>query len=245
MDAIINLCQDGDKGMSACTKAGEGAEEQEICSFYEKSQAGSRCMYEIFGDFCDRVAAQKHAKGQPILLTDIKGEEILDHPNLWRETIDNPNTWKADPETYNRFAMVYEDGSMRDAQPSEVVRYVDNSGVFSHEIMREMMKEIKKVLNAGEIKEIIISDDSVEKLSEEDLEFLKVHERLHRLNRHLIEKKSHGIGHWPLHSQQGPYESEDEHYVPMDKRFPKKDVCENCAVGYSFCKNRCLNYIGV
>lgn len=122
MSSIINLCKDGGKGMSPCTKAGEGSAKQDICSFYEKSSIANRCMYEIFGDFCDRVAAQKHSKGQPILMSELNGDEFLDHPT--------------DPPPMRQWG-------------ETVQKYIDNSGTVDRETLDEVTEVIKQMKHNG------------------------------------------------------------------------------------------------
>ena len=46
--------------MSLCIA--NNKKDQSNCSFYEKSQNASRCMYFIFEEFCDCVQAQIAAK---------------------------------------------------------------------------------------------------------------------------------------------------------------------------------------
>jgi hypothetical protein len=45
--------------MSVCTACSEA--EQRHCCFYEKSRGSDRCMYFVFGEFCDCLNAQLHA----------------------------------------------------------------------------------------------------------------------------------------------------------------------------------------
>jgi hypothetical protein len=45
--------------MSICTA--EDPKQQESCSFFEKSSYDHRCMYFIFGEYCDCLKAQMHA----------------------------------------------------------------------------------------------------------------------------------------------------------------------------------------
>jgi hypothetical protein len=55
---VVNLCELD--LMSLCSADGKKA--QPNCSFYEKSQNASRCMYFVFEEFCDCVKAQIAAK---------------------------------------------------------------------------------------------------------------------------------------------------------------------------------------
>jgi ribosomal protein L24E len=96
--SIINLCKDGGSGMSECTQAGLGHEKQCICSFYKESSSGTRCRFEVMEEFCDRVAAQKHAKGQPILLTDVNNY-VDPEPEFQEMIIPHDNSGRVDAET--------------------------------------------------------------------------------------------------------------------------------------------------
>ncbi len=48
------------EAMAVCT-AGSKAE-QTNCIFYEKASFENRCMYEVFGEFCDNVKAQQEIR---------------------------------------------------------------------------------------------------------------------------------------------------------------------------------------
>jgi hypothetical protein len=55
---VVNLCELD--LMSLCSASSK--KDQPNCTFYEKSQNASRCMYFIFEEFCDCVKAQIAAK---------------------------------------------------------------------------------------------------------------------------------------------------------------------------------------
>ena len=86
-EGIVNFCQDGGSGMSPCTKAGKGFEVQTKCNFAKKSDAANRCRHEVYDEFCDRVAAQKCAKGQPFNSRELNKSEQLHY--RW---VDNSGT---------------------------------------------------------------------------------------------------------------------------------------------------------
>ena len=55
---IFNLCKSDQ--MSVCM-ANSNLKQQD-CSFYEKSQHASRCMYFVFDEYCDCLRAQIYAR---------------------------------------------------------------------------------------------------------------------------------------------------------------------------------------
>ena len=58
MQQISNLCKSDQ--MSVCMA--NSNLEQQNCSFYEKSQHASRCMYFVFDEYCDCLKAQINAR---------------------------------------------------------------------------------------------------------------------------------------------------------------------------------------
>jgi len=46
--------------MFICTAASES--EQKKCKFYKKSSISDRCMYFVFGEYCDCLEAQKETQ---------------------------------------------------------------------------------------------------------------------------------------------------------------------------------------
>lgn len=54
----INFCKAG--RMSTCSA--DDLKQQPVCNFYEKSQNANRCMYFIFGEYCDCLKAQMHSE---------------------------------------------------------------------------------------------------------------------------------------------------------------------------------------
>lgn len=59
-DLSVNYCKQ--EQMSICTA--ESQKQQVGCSYYEKSQYAERCMYFIFGEYCDCLTAQMNAQQQ-------------------------------------------------------------------------------------------------------------------------------------------------------------------------------------
>jgi len=57
-----NLCRK--ELMSVCSV--ENKAEQEKCEFYERASYENRCMYFIFGEYCDCLKAQEDAKQRTI-----------------------------------------------------------------------------------------------------------------------------------------------------------------------------------
>lgn len=53
-DRVINFCKRDI--MSVCTAGSE--DHQKDCQFYRKSSYMDRCMYLVFGEYCDCVEAQ-------------------------------------------------------------------------------------------------------------------------------------------------------------------------------------------
>lgn len=121
--SIVNLCKDGGSGMSECTSAGMGHEKQCVCSFYKPSTAGNRCRFETMEEFCDRVAAQKHAKGQPILMSDLS--------NYVYHVVDNSGT--LEPELIKEVTKTIE--KMKDEKITEF----DLSGQVREQMRRDRM----------------------------------------------------------------------------------------------------------
>ncbi len=56
---VVNFCHS--EQISVCT-AGNQAK-QKGCDFYERSRGAERCMYFIFGEYCDCLKAQLGAAG--------------------------------------------------------------------------------------------------------------------------------------------------------------------------------------
>ncbi len=54
---VINYCKP--EQISTCTAADQ--KEQAGCTFYEKCRHAERCMYFIFGEYCDCLKAQLNA----------------------------------------------------------------------------------------------------------------------------------------------------------------------------------------
>ena len=48
--------------MSVC--AADNGHKQKECCFYEKSNGSDRCMYYVFGEYCDCLPAQRIAQQQ-------------------------------------------------------------------------------------------------------------------------------------------------------------------------------------
>lgn len=46
--------------MSVCTAGSQ--QRQEACRFYEKSAYAERCMYHVFEEYCDSLAAQQYVQ---------------------------------------------------------------------------------------------------------------------------------------------------------------------------------------
>jgi hypothetical protein len=68
---MINHCSRGN-GLSACDMARK-PKEQERCRHYIKSTHFSRCMFLIFDEYCDSLAAQQDRNGK---LSDLEVAEI-------------------------------------------------------------------------------------------------------------------------------------------------------------------------
>ena len=66
-----NHCLSGD-GLSTCDMA-EQPKLQEKCRHYQKSTHFSRCMFLVFDNFCDSLAAQQDRNGK---LSDAEIAEI-------------------------------------------------------------------------------------------------------------------------------------------------------------------------
>ena len=56
----ICFCKKG--VMSVCTA--RSVDDQQKCKFYQKSSHSDRCMYLIFGKYCDCLDAQKNTQEQ-------------------------------------------------------------------------------------------------------------------------------------------------------------------------------------
>jgi len=67
---MINHCKYN--GLSTCDMA-EVSKEQEKCRHYQKSTNFSRCMYLVFDNYCDSLAAQQDRNGK---LSDAEIAEI-------------------------------------------------------------------------------------------------------------------------------------------------------------------------
>lgn len=128
--SIVNLCKDGGSGMSECKQAGMGHEKQCICSFYKESSVTSRCRFEVMEEFCDQVAAQKHAKGQPILLTDVNS--YADPKPEFQEWVDTSGT--LDKEIIDEATKTIEEMMKRDKMLTFDIKtdrlYKDENGEF-------------------------------------------------------------------------------------------------------------------
>lgn len=87
---IVNLCVNGGSGMSKCDLAGQNYEQHKACSFcHGRSSGGNWCENLKYEKYCGSVAAQKHSKGEPILLSDAISDEtpIEDILDQWDEVL--------------------------------------------------------------------------------------------------------------------------------------------------------------
>lgn len=71
--SIINFCVSAGSGMSGCSNAGKGFENQSLCSFSKQFKDSNRCTFEKFGEYCSCTVAQDHVNGKSINLVEVKG----------------------------------------------------------------------------------------------------------------------------------------------------------------------------
>ena len=160
-EAITNFCKDGGSGMSECSVAGQDYKSQKKCSFCKKSTGHNRCRFEIFGEYCDRVTAQKHAKGQPIMLSDVNGYEnpCKDPESLWgdiKEIVDEVmgeprpfvtkdetqsvkdihNAWKEQQDTEKIYSIVKSRNKCEDLQFVDRLIHHNHCKDYSEEIFQ-------------------------------------------------------------------------------------------------------------
>lgn len=151
---IVNLCKDnGTGGMSECSKAGQGYEAQKRCSFCTgKSTGGNHCVDEVFGEFCRRIPAQKHSRGLPIMLDDVKSghepvfkEDDIKKASEWAEEVCNVDELTID-DLGDMLEQMDEEEQVIEGMEWKDHMLIDNSGSISREQMETVFDTTKEMM---------------------------------------------------------------------------------------------------